>query len=340
MREFKVGDRVISIRTTAYFNIGDTGVIVQTDFTDARMDIQVKREKTGAHFWVQSSDFKLCNDKEAEQVGKKKFKVGDIVVGTSAATSYYGITQEGWTGKVIDIAPDDDDDIKVQGCFASSGTFWVCSDYFDLKKGSTEKVANQKNKFKVGDIVIGNSKANSYGITKEGFKGKVKKVWFNDADEELIQICDITGAHQGPFDVKAERFDLVSRGCPLESATEKPICSALKIKQVIFNDPATIVIWEDDVKTVVKCGEFELFDPEKGLAMCVAKRAWGNKYDYFIPFKKYCSKYQPKKVEPVVEEKPVVKRATRKPVAKNRVVTKGKTIKKTVAKKATTRKTK
>lgn len=49
------------------------------------------------------------------------------------------------------------------------------------------------------------------------------------------------------------------------------------IKRVIFNGPATIVLWEDDTKTVVKCGEGETYDAEKGLAMCFMKKALGNK---------------------------------------------------------------
>lgn len=50
------------------------------------------------------------------------------------------------------------------------------------------------------------------------------------------------------------------------------------IKKVIFNYPATIVLWEDGTKTVVKCTKDEPYDPEKGLALCVAKRALGDKY--------------------------------------------------------------
>lgn len=46
-----------------------------------------------------------------------------------------------------------------------------------------------------------------------------------------------------------------------------------KIKDVIYNDPATIVFWEDGTKTVVKCKN-EKFDPEKGLAMAFQKDAW------------------------------------------------------------------
>lgn len=58
------------------------------------------------------------------------------------------------------------------------------------------------------------------------------------------------------------------------------------IKKVIFNDPATIVIWNDGSKTVVKASN-EPFDPEKGLAMAIAKKALGNKGNYYEIFKKY-----------------------------------------------------
>lgn len=56
------------------------------------------------------------------------------------------------------------------------------------------------------------------------------------------------------------------------------------IKKVIFNVPATIILWEDGTKTVVKCGDHDIFDPEKGLAMAIAKKALGNKYHYYDVF--------------------------------------------------------
>lgn len=51
----------------------------------------------------------------------------------------------------------------------------------------------------------------------------------------------------------------------------------LRIKRVIFNNPATIVFWKDGTKTVVKAHN-ELFDREKGLAMAVCKKLYGDKY--------------------------------------------------------------
>ena len=64
------------------------------------------------------------------------------------------------------------------------------------------------------------------------------------------------------------------------------IPSHLRVKDVIFNDPATIVFWEDGTKTVVKAVN-EDFDPEKGLAMAFTKKALGNQGNYFNQLKKW-----------------------------------------------------
>ena len=79
-----------------------------------------------------------------------------------------------------------------------------------------------------------------------------------------------------------------------------------KVEKVIFNGPATIVLWSDGTKTVVKCASttqyivdercgvtketvYE-FDKEKGLAMAIAKRFLGtnkSKSNYYDIFKKW-----------------------------------------------------
>lgn len=59
-----------------------------------------------------------------------------------------------------------------------------------------------------------------------------------------------------------------------------------EIKKVIFNDPATIVIWANGAKTIVKAKN-EPYDPEKGLAMAFAKRALGGKGSYYDVFKQW-----------------------------------------------------
>lgn len=68
-------------------------------------------------------------------------------------------------------------------------------------------------------------------------------------------------------------------------------CVMPRIKKVIFHDPATIVFWMDGSKTVVKCGEGDAYDPEKGLAMAIAKRALGNEGNYYNEIRKRTEGY-------------------------------------------------
>ena len=72
---------------------------------------------------------------------------------------------------------------------------------------------------------------------------------------------------------------------------------SFEIEKAIFNDPATIVIWADGTKTVVKCQEDDVYSEEVGLALCFAKKALGNKSNFNNVFKKWV---------PEKEEEPVV----------------------------------
>lgn len=53
-----------------------------------------------------------------------------------------------------------------------------------------------------------------------------------------------------------------------------------EITKVIYNGPATIVFWSDGTKTVSKCDSNDKFDPEKGIAICIVKKLYGNNYSY------------------------------------------------------------
>lgn len=63
-----------------------------------------------------------------------------------------------------------------------------------------------------------------------------------------------------------------------------------RIKDVIFNDPATIVFWEDGTKTVVKTMEGDEFDPHTGLAQAISKKTLGD--DYKKEFKKWTKTFK------------------------------------------------
>lgn len=74
-----------------------------------------------------------------------------------------------------------------------------------------------------------------------------------------------------------------------EPVTDQHFLKKLDIVNVIFNNPATIIIWADGTKTVVKC-KGEDYDQEKGFAMAIAKKALGNLGNYYETFKKWLSK--------------------------------------------------
>lgn len=63
-----------------------------------------------------------------------------------------------------------------------------------------------------------------------------------------------------------------------------------EIKNVIFNNPATIIFWADETKTIVKCQDGDVYDPGKGLAIAIAKKALGNKGNFNNVFEKWLSK--------------------------------------------------
>lgn len=86
----------------------------------------------------------------------------------------------------------------------------------------------------------------------------------------------------------------------MEEATKKKeetTMTAASIKNVIFNPPATIVFWTDGSKTVVKCNAKEEFDPEKGMAMAIAKRCANNSDDFYKEIKKWVEKSGYKQVD-------------------------------------------
>ena len=85
--------------------------------------------------------------------------------------------------------------------------------------------------------------------------------------------------------------DVVDSIIPLQ--TIDPDRISRKIKRVIFNDPATIVLWKDGSKTVVKCGMNDTFDKEKGLMACIIKYLTGGKGRWNEIIKKWVTYDEP-----------------------------------------------
>lgn len=106
-------------------------------------------------------------------------------------------------------------------------------------------------------------------------------------DGEVYRPCvwDTELSYNGNTELSLKVF-LTERYKIAETASKSTL-----IKKVHFNPPATVVLWADGSKTVVKAQEGDDYDPEKGLAMAISKKALGNKGNFNDVFKKHLELY-------------------------------------------------
>ena len=111
------------------------------------------------------------------------------------------------------------------------------------------------------------------------------KVILSTGHELVFGPCDLTSDRDGNWRIRSGALYPRCEGKKTASAM-----STAAIKDAIFAPPATIVYWSDGSKTVVKCSEKDVFDPEKGLAMAIAKRCGGNKGSYYKEIQNWVEK--------------------------------------------------
>ena len=115
------------------------------------------------------------------------------------------------------------------------------------------------NKFKYGDSVL------YYGQGQDGFN-------YHSLVAKVVEMYD-----DGNYIIEA------SNGCIYKVPGEdlrmyniqyhrKPVNLSYLIKKVIFSDMATIVIWGNGTKTIVRKQDGDVYDPEKAIAMCFMKK--------------------------------------------------------------------
>lgn len=117
-----------------------------------------------------------------------------------------------------------------------------------------------------------------YGDAYVAFEGKTRWNFSEDAGTLVRRATNF------PLCRELRENNMLEQLCQMQEAARRS--KYPKIKHVIFNDPATIVFWTDGSKTVVKAVD-EPFDPEKGLAMAIAKRVLGNQGNYYNKLRKW-----------------------------------------------------
>lgn len=111
------------------------------------------------------------------------------------------------------------------------------------------------------------------------------RVILSTGHELVFGPCDLASDRDGNWRIRSGALYPRCEGKKTASAT-----NTAAIKDVIFAPPATIVYWSDGSKTVVKCSEKDVFDPEKGLAMAIAKRCGDNNGSYYKEIRHWVEK--------------------------------------------------
>lgn len=94
-------------------------------------------------------------------------------------------------------------------------------------------------------------------------------------------VKDIDGFINNPYFDWIKKLDTITDASRITDADRvefhvTPAAYKLpKIKEVVFNDDTTVVIWADGKKTIVHCGEGETFDRYTGFMAAICKRMFG-----------------------------------------------------------------
>lgn len=111
-------------------------------------------------------------------------------------------------------------------------------------------------------------------------------VKFNDLEKDLkelgIELHTIRSS-SGEVGCEIEGYFRPEVYKTRKKPVKKPtwVCQVLpKMKKVIFNGPATTILWKDGTKTTVKCQKEDVWSDEVGIAMCCLKRVLGNEGNF------------------------------------------------------------
>ena len=115
---------------------------------------------------------------------------------------------------------------------------------------------------------------------------KMGSISFNDLEKDLkefgIELStirhssgDIGFEIEGYFNPDRYKIHRAKEMCSVPITPKTPIP-----KKVKFSGPATIILWEDGTKTVVKCQGDDVFNEYTGVLTCFAKKMFGNKANF------------------------------------------------------------
>lgn len=95
-----------------------------------------------------------------------------------------------------------------------------------------------------------------------------------EIDATMVPECDCVPVHLAPNVPGKVYLDALQIG----TLVYRDMRESRKLvgEKVVFNPPATVVLWADGSKTVVKCDPKDTFNETTGVALCYMKKALGN----------------------------------------------------------------
>ena len=130
-----------------------------------------------------------------------------------------------------------------------------------------------------------------YGVFLDGVK--VLEYYYTDTDSYVSKL-KMRSYYSYGYDVQhLSKFDdiinLIKKEISEDGVMQQGSRSVPEIEKVIFDNPATIILWGDGTKTVVKLQSDDPaeFDKEKGLAMALLKKLLGNNGSYYKEIKRW-----------------------------------------------------
>ena len=124
----------------------------------------------------------------------------------------------------------------------------------------------------------------------KGLAGEIGTTYAHRMQQEMIQDrmnyvssdnfvkmkCDITPSLVKSFYEAKEAMERAEEESKLLQAQLQNKRLRAMVKKVIFSGDRTIIMWNDGTKTVTQCHEFDVYDKEKGILVCMAKKLYEN----------------------------------------------------------------
>ena len=109
---------------------------------------------------------------------------------------------------------------------------------------------------------------------------------FNDLEKDLKELGielstirhssgDVGYEIEGYLNPEVYKIHRAKEMCSVPISPKKPLP-----KKVIFNGPATTILWKDGTKTTVKCSDEDVWSDDVGIAMCYLKKMLGNQGNF------------------------------------------------------------